>query len=94
MGLRHAVVTSVNRDDLPDGGAAHIAATIREIRRLNQTRRVAIHCVAVGFDSALMKNLAAENGGRELRSSKRRTPKAQMSVAGLLPLVLHSSGAI
>jgi lipoic acid synthetase len=29
------VVTSVTRDDLPDGGAAHIAATIREIRRLN-----------------------------------------------------------
>lgn len=34
MGVRHAVVTSVNRDDLPDGGAAHFAATIREIRAL------------------------------------------------------------
>ncbi len=33
MNLRHVVVTSVNRDDLPDGGAAHFAATIREIRR-------------------------------------------------------------
>ena len=33
MGLRHAVVTSVNRDELPDGGAAMFAATIREIRR-------------------------------------------------------------
>ena len=32
MGLRHVVVTSVTRDDLPDGGAAHFAATIREIR--------------------------------------------------------------
>jgi lipoic acid synthetase len=32
MGLRHAVVTSVNRDDQPDGGAAIFAATIREIR--------------------------------------------------------------
>jgi lipoic acid synthetase len=32
MGLRHAVVTSVNRDDRPDGGAAVFAATIREIR--------------------------------------------------------------
>jgi len=31
MGLRHVVVTSVTRDDLPDGGAAHFAATIREI---------------------------------------------------------------
>jgi len=33
LGLSHAVVTSVNRDDLPDGGAAHFAATIRAIRR-------------------------------------------------------------
>jgi len=33
MGLRHAVVTSVNRDDLGDGGAGIYAATIRAIRR-------------------------------------------------------------
>jgi lipoyl synthase len=32
MGLRHCVVTSVDRDDLPDGGAAVFAATIRAIR--------------------------------------------------------------
>jgi len=32
MGLRHAVVTSVNRDDQEDGGAAIFAATIREVR--------------------------------------------------------------
>lgn len=31
--LRYVVLTSVNRDDLPDGGAAHFAATIREVRR-------------------------------------------------------------
>ena len=35
MGLAHAVVTSVNRDDQPDGGAAIFAATIRWIRRLS-----------------------------------------------------------
>lgn len=32
LGLAHVVVTSVDRDDLADGGAAHIAATIRAIR--------------------------------------------------------------
>jgi lipoic acid synthetase len=32
MGLRHAVITSVNRDDQKDGGAASFAACIREIR--------------------------------------------------------------
>ena len=35
MKLSHAVITSVDRDDLPDLGAAHWAETIREIRRLN-----------------------------------------------------------
>jgi lipoic acid synthetase len=33
--LRHAVITSVNRDELADGGAAIFADTVREIRRLN-----------------------------------------------------------
>ena len=33
MGLKHAVVTSVNRDELPDGGAAVFAETIRQIRQ-------------------------------------------------------------
>jgi lipoic acid synthetase len=33
MGLEHVVVTSVDRDDLPDKGAAHYAATIRALRR-------------------------------------------------------------
>ncbi|HLG85735.1 MAG TPA: lipoyl synthase [Alphaproteobacteria bacterium] len=32
LGLKHVVVTSVDRDDLADGGAAHFAATIRSIR--------------------------------------------------------------
>ena len=32
LGLRHVVVTSVDRDDLPDGGASHFAAVIRAIR--------------------------------------------------------------
>jgi lipoyl synthase len=33
LGLKHVVVTSVDRDDLDDGGAAHFAETIGEIRR-------------------------------------------------------------
>ncbi|HVZ08848.1 lipoyl synthase [Rhodopila sp.] len=32
LGLRHVVITSVDRDDLPDGGAAHFAAVIQAIR--------------------------------------------------------------
>ena len=35
LGLRHAVLTSVTRDDLPDGGASIFAASIRRIRQLS-----------------------------------------------------------
>ncbi len=35
MGLKHCVITSVDRDDLPDGGANHWAATIRKIKEKN-----------------------------------------------------------
>lgn len=35
LGLKHAVITMVTRDDLEDGGAAVLAETVREIRRLN-----------------------------------------------------------
>lgn len=35
MGLKYVVLTSVNRDDLPDGGAGHFAACVGEIKRLN-----------------------------------------------------------
>jgi lipoic acid synthetase len=34
MGLRHAVITSVDRDDLPDGGAGHFARVIEAVHRL------------------------------------------------------------
>jgi lipoyl synthase len=32
LGLKHVVITSVTRDDLPDGGAAHFAETIRQVK--------------------------------------------------------------
>ncbi len=33
LGLKHVVMTSVNRDDLPDGGASHFAEAARQVRR-------------------------------------------------------------
>lgn len=42
MGLRHVVVTSVDRDDLADGGAEHFVKTIREIRRLSPDTTIEI----------------------------------------------------
>ncbi|MEM6428670.1 MAG: lipoyl synthase [Deinococcota bacterium] len=35
MGLKYVVLTSVDRDDLPDGGASHFARTVREIKQVN-----------------------------------------------------------
>lgn len=37
LGLRHAVITSVTRDDLADGGSAHFAAVIQAIRKMDNT---------------------------------------------------------
>jgi lipoic acid synthetase len=42
LNLAHTVITSVNRDDLPDGGAAHWAATIREVRALNADCKIEV----------------------------------------------------
>jgi lipoic acid synthetase len=35
LGLKHVVITSVDRDDLPDGGASHFANVIKKIREIN-----------------------------------------------------------
>src|SRR5579884_2281733 len=42
MKLRYVVITSVNRDDLPDGGSAHFAETVRQVRQLLPEARVEV----------------------------------------------------
>ncbi|MDX6382841.1 MAG: lipoyl synthase [Blastocatellia bacterium] len=42
LNLAHSVITSVNRDDLPDGGATHWAETIRQVRALNPDCKVEV----------------------------------------------------
>lgn len=42
MGLKYVVITSVTRDDLPDGGAIQFAKTIREIRSLNPDIKIEV----------------------------------------------------
>lgn len=42
MQLRYVVITSVNRDDLPDGGSAHFAETVRQVRRALPNARVEV----------------------------------------------------
>lgn len=42
LGLRYSVITSVTRDDLPDGGAEHFANCIHEIRKISPTTKIEI----------------------------------------------------
>jgi len=42
LGLKHVVITSVTRDDLPDGGALQFAETIKEIRKLDSNFKVEV----------------------------------------------------
>ncbi len=51
MGLRHVVLTSVNRDDLPDGGSAIFAETIRSIR--DRVPRCAVEVLIPDFKGDL-----------------------------------------
>jgi lipoic acid synthetase len=61
LGLKHVVLTSVTRDDLPDGGAAHFAATIRAIREIGD--EITVEVLVPDFQGsaqALATLLAAE----------------------------------
>src|SRR4029077_1985099 len=42
LNLRYVVITSVNRDDLPDGGSVHFAETVREVRNALPQSRVEV----------------------------------------------------
>jgi lipoic acid synthetase len=59
MGLRHVVVTMVTRDDLPDGGASHVVATIRALR--DRLPEVAVEVLVSDFggDEAAIDAVAA-----------------------------------
>ncbi len=60
MALGHAVVTSVNRDELPDGGAAVFAATIREIRAQSPGTTVEVLIPDFTGDPAALDAVLAE----------------------------------
>jgi len=54
LGLAYAVVTSVTRDDLADGGAGHFAAVIEAIRRRSPATRVEALIPDLGGDAAAL----------------------------------------
>ena len=58
MRLRHAVITSVNRDELDDGGATIFAETIRQVRQLNPTCAVEVLIPDFEGDRAALRTVA------------------------------------
>ncbi len=77
MELRHCVVTSVDRDDLPDGGAAHWVETVRQVRLLNPD--TTIELLIPDFDARpeLLEQIAASGAdivGHNLETVERITP--------------------
>jgi lipoyl synthase len=60
LGLRHAVITSVNRDELPDGGAWVFAETIRQTRRLNQNCTIEVLIPDFEGDAEALATVCAE----------------------------------
>lgn len=59
-GLRHVVLTQVCRDDLPDGGAAHLAATVRALRRESPGTIVELLVGDLGGEEAPLRRLLAD----------------------------------
>lgn len=78
MGLSHCVLTSVDRDDLPDYGAGFWAETIETIRRLNPKTTLEVLIPDFNFDkSALNKIIAVhpEIVSHNVETVRRLTPK-------------------
>ena len=57
LNLAHAVITSVNRDDLPDGGSMHWAETITKVRELNPECKVEVLIPDFNGDEIALNNV-------------------------------------
>ena len=57
LGLAHAVITSVNRDDLPDGGSMHWAETILKVREFNPECKVEVLIPDFNGDEQALNNV-------------------------------------
>jgi len=57
LNLAHVVITSVNRDDLPDGGASHWAETIRQVRAVNPDCKVEVLIPDFNGDEAALNTV-------------------------------------
>ncbi len=80
LGIKHCVLTSVDRDDLPDKGAGHWAETIKQIKKLNPDTTIEALIPDFDADENLIK-LVIEAGAdvvsHNLETVERLTPKVR-----------------
>ena len=79
MELTHAVITSVNRDDLPDGGSAFFAKTIHEVKRLNSSTSVEVLIPDFKGDRAAIDNII-EASPEVLNHNLETVPRLQREI--------------
>ena len=101
MGLRHVVVTSVTRDDLPDGGAQHWAATVEAIRRKNPDATIELLIPDLDARADLIEIVAASKPdiiGHNIETVERRTPlvraRAKYRTSMRALEIISASGAV
>ncbi|MBI4403191.1 MAG: lipoyl synthase [Deltaproteobacteria bacterium] len=78
--LKYVVLTSVNRDDLPDGGADHFARTVEAIKKLNASIIVEVLVPDFNDDECAIGRLVssgAEVLGHNIETIERLTPKVR-----------------
>ena len=78
--LRYAVITSVDRDDLPDYGAAHWIKTIEEIRRLNPDTKIELLIPDFMGKEDLIRQVMATHphvAGHNMETVRRLTPSVR-----------------
>jgi lipoic acid synthetase len=79
MGLTHAVITSVNRDDLLDGGSNFFAQTINEVKRLNPSTSVEVLIPDFKGDKGAIDNII-EASPEVLNHNLETVPRLQREI--------------
>ena len=86
MGLKHAHVTMVNRDDLPDGGASVVAATVRAIRA--RAPGCSVEVLTSDFMGS-REAIASRRGERPGHREPQRGDRAKADAAGAVTVQLR-----
>ena len=101
MKLRHVVVTSVTRDDLPDGGAHHWAATVEAVRQQNPDAAIELLIPDLDARPDLLDTVLASKPdiiGHNIETVERLTPEVRSRARYRTSLetlrYLHGQGAV